>query len=39
VEEEVKADSSQGYESRTGAEDGLNSVKQNALEAEMEPAP
>ncbi len=33
----IMADGSQGYASRTGAEDGLNSVKQNAPEAEVEP--
>jgi uncharacterized protein YegP (UPF0339 family) len=32
----IMADGSQGYASRTGAEDGLNSVKQNAPEAEVE---
>ena len=33
----IMADGSQGYASRTGAEDGLNSVKQNAPEATIEP--
>ena len=32
----IMADGSQGYASRIGAEDGINSVKQNAPEAEVE---
>jgi len=32
----IMADGSQGYVSRIGAEDGINSVKQNAPEAEVE---
>lgn len=32
---QILADSGQGYASRTGAEDGINSVKQNAPNADV----